>query len=70
MTETPNNSDNGEQWEKKTQKQMARDRYRFGGERYGFRGRSNCGPDDWIPQVSGLYAFPQGDMQNPEPPKE
>lgn len=54
--------------ENRSAQQLASARYRYGGERYGFRGTNRFGPDDWIPQVSGLYAFPLGDTQNPEPP--
>ena len=62
---TQNNSGKREQ---KTPQQIAADRYKYGGERYGFRGTSASRQYNIIPQVSGLYAFPKGDMQNPEPP--
>jgi hypothetical protein len=57
------NSDNG-QWEKKSAEQIFRDKYRFTGERYGFRGVSSSIPSDWIPQIKGLYAFPEQDNIN------
>jgi len=55
------------QWEKKTAQDIAKDRYRFDGERYSFRGTAHNGADDWIPQQISLFAFPKGDMQNPLP---
>jgi len=63
----PNTSGKREQ---KTPQQIASDKYKYGGERYGFRGNNHWGPDDWIPQVSGLYAFPKGDIENPVDPPE
>ena len=57
------NSDSGK-WEKKTTEEVNKDKYRFNGERYGFRGSTNDRVDDRIPQVKGLYAFPDGDAQD------
>lgn len=45
--------------------EIAKNRYRFGGFRYGFRGPSTCGPDDIIPELPGLFAYPRK-----EPPAE
>ena len=56
-------SDKGK-WEKKTKEEINRNRYRFTGERYGLRGTTHNGPSDWIPQKSGLYAFPKSDTTN------
>ena len=33
-------------------------RYRFGGYRYSLRSPDTYGPDDYIPEESGLYPFP------------
>jgi len=38
--------------------QLERDRYQFGGFRYGFRGPSTT-PSDYIPEMTSLYAFPR-----------
>ena len=35
--------------------------YRFGGFRYSLRAPSTWGPDEIIPQESGLYTFPNND---------
>lgn len=51
-------------WEKQTAEQRRKNKYRFGGERYGFRGNCISQFDDYIPQTTGLYAFPKGDMQD------
>jgi hypothetical protein len=61
---------NSEQWENKTQAELAADRYRFNGERYSFRGTATWGPDDWIPQEVSLFAFPKESMLNPPHPQK
>jgi len=38
-------------------------KYRFSGIKYSMRGPSTCGPSDYIPQETGLYAFPKGEEQ-------
>jgi len=38
---------------------VERDRYRFGGFRYGLRGPSTRGPNVIIPEEPGLYTFPK-----------
>ena len=35
------------------------DRYRFGGYRYSLRAPDGLGPNDYIPEESGLYPFPK-----------
>lgn len=47
---------------------IERDRYRFGGTRYGFRGPSTCGPSDMVYESSGAYAYPRIDKSIPPPP--
>lgn len=51
-------------WDKKTPEEIAKDKYRFTGERYGFRGNCISQYSDWIPQLIGLYAFPSKDDKN------
>jgi len=36
-------------------------KYRFGGFKYSLRSSDTTGPDDIIPQESGLYTFPKGE---------
>jgi len=38
--------------------QEEKDRYRFSGERYSIRNANGSRPGEYIPQLSGLYAFP------------
>ncbi len=40
--------------------------YRFRGSRYSMRGPSFSGPDDLIPQESGLFAFPNDGHKDEE----
>lgn len=47
--------------EEQQERQLAADRYRFGGFKYTLRAPSCYGPNDIIPQEKGLYAFPKGD---------
>lgn len=39
--------------------ELEANRYRFGGFRYSLRGPANRGPNDIIPEDTGLYAFPR-----------
>ena len=50
------------------QQQIEKDRYRFGGIRYGLRGPAHFGPDDFVPSVPG--AFPMPADNNEENPKD
>jgi len=39
--------------------ELTKNRYRFGGYRYGLRGPSTYGPDDIIKEIPGLFTFPR-----------
>lgn len=43
------------------EKQLAADRYRFGAFKYTLRAPDCHGPNEIIPQETGLYTFPKGD---------
>lgn len=62
----PNNSC---QWEKRNEKEKLRNKDRFNGARYGFRGTEHSAPDNIIPQLTGMYPFPKDDDQAMSPTK-
>lgn len=47
--------------------QEDKDRMRFAPERYSFRGASSSRPSEYIPQQTGLYAFPVDDGGDRDP---
>jgi hypothetical protein len=57
MAEENNNLDND---------QLEKDRYRFGGFRYSFRGPSMSMSDQIIPELPSLYAYPRVGLQSEE----
>jgi len=48
------------------EEQLERDRYRFGGFRYSFRGPAHSMSDQIIPELPSLYAYPRIELQSDE----
>ena len=46
-----------------TESKHERDQYRFGGRRYQLQGPDKWGPNEFIPEEPGLFAYPKSDTE-------
>jgi hypothetical protein len=47
-----------------TPEEINKNKYRFNGERYSFKGVDHFADPNIVPQLTGFFAFPKDDMQN------
>ena len=47
-----------------SQEEIAKNKYRFNGERYSIKGVDHSDDPNIVPQLTGFYSFPKDDAQN------